>query len=159
MAEDVFRSKGAVGGVYKGTLVALTLGGADLAAKGSLVQSINITYNRNVNRIWELGSQDTYYILGHTEGTAQLSRIIGRADTDILDKLADACTSVNQVISMSAAGPAAAGEAPCPGGEIDFDITISGPVLISRSFSISADNFLITEGASLMFSSLSKGTG
>lgn len=158
MAEDVFQSKGAVGGVYKGTLVALTIGGAQ-ATKGSLVQSININYNRNVNRIWELGSQDTYYILGHTEGTAQLSRIIGRADTDILERMADACESVNQVISMSSAGPAVGGETPCPGGEIDFDITISGPVLINRSFSISADNFLITEGASIMFASLSKGRG
>lgn len=159
MAEDVFRSKGAVGGVYKGTLVALTLGGADLAAKGSLVQSISINYSRNVNRIWELGSQDTYYILGHTEGTAQLSRIVGRADTDILDRLADACESVNQVISMSSAGPAVGGEQPCPNSEIDFDITISGPVLMNRSFSISADNFLITEGANMMFASLAKGSG
>lgn len=158
MAEDVFQAKGAVGGVFKGTLVAIVIGGQQ-AAKGSLVQRINVSYQRGVNRIWELGSQDTYYILGHTQGNAGMDRIIGRADSDILDRLSDACTSINQVINLAGAGPALGGERPCPNSEIEFDLTIGGPILTGRSFSVTSDNFLVTEQASMMFASLSKGSG
>lgn len=154
MAEDIFQAKGAVGGVFKGTLVAITLGGQG-AAKGSLVQNLQINYRRDVNRIWELGSQDTYFIVGHTQGDASLSRIVGRADTDILDRLADACESVNKVLSVSSAGAAIGGEA-CPNSEMDFSLVIGGPVLTSRSFAIASSNFLATSQAAIMFSSLSK---
>jgi hypothetical protein len=153
MPEDIFRAGGAVGGVYKGTLVALVIGG-ETAAKGSLVQSITIDYNRQVNRVWELGSEDTYFILGHTDGAAQLNKIVGQADTDILERLADACEAINQTISVSSTA-GGIGEQ-CEGDNLDFDLTISGPILNRRSFAISADNFLITENATIMFAALLK---
>ena len=163
MAADLFQSKGAVGGVYKGTLLAITLGDQNATGgttiKGSLVQQVTVQYARTVNRIWELGSPDTYFILGHTQGNAGLSRIVGRADSDILDQLADACTSINKVLNLSPAGPAVAGDQPCPNSEIDFDLVLGGPVLTNRAFALSVDNFMATEQAGIMFVSLSKGRG
>ena len=153
MPEDIFRAGGGVGGVFKGTLVALVIGG-QTAAKGSLVQSISIDYNRQVNRVWELGSENTYFVLGHTEGACQLNKIVGKSDTDILEMMADACEAIEQTINVSSAA-GGIGEQ-CNGDNLDFDLTISGPILNRRSFSISADNFLITEAATVMFAALLK---
>jgi len=153
MAEDIFRSGGAVGGVYKGTQVKAVLGGAE-AAEGSLVQSLTIDYNRQVNRVWELGSENTYFILGHTDGAATLNKIVGQPGTDILERMADACDSVDQTISVSSTGGGIGSQ--CSSSDLNFDLTISGPILTRRSFAISADNFMITENATIMFAALLK---
>ena len=147
---DIFNAKGNVAGIFKGTTVALTLGGGDQGGiKGALVQNINVNYSRSVSRIWELGSDDTYYVVGHTEGQASLSRIIGKADGDILDALADVCKAKDSVLNMS-------GTADLCEGEGVFAITLTGPVLISRSFSAEANQFVITSQSALMFSGLEK---
>jgi hypothetical protein len=144
---DIFNAAGKIGGVFKGTTVALTLGGAGI--KGALVQNININYSRNVSRIWELGSDDTYYVIGHTEGQAQMSRIVSKNDGDILDALADACEAKGKILSMS-------GTADTCEGEGNFGIKMSGPMLISRSFAVDAQQFMITSQAGIMFSGLEK---
>ncbi len=156
MANDIFNAKGTTGGVFKGTTVAITLGAAGggngQASKGSLVQNISISYNRGLNRIWELGSDDTYFILGHTEGSIQMSRIIGRKDSDIVDQLGDACKAKDMVLNISSTDR---GEA-CPGSEMSFSLQASGPMLQSVAFSISADNFLANSNVTMMISGLSK---
>ena len=144
---DLFNAAGKIGGIFKGTTIALTLGGAGI--QGALVQNIGINYQRNVSRIWELGSDDTYYVVGHTEGQATLSRIVGRADADLLDELADVCSAKDRTLNMT-------GVADTCEGQGNFAIVMVGPVLTSRNFSISADQFIITSQSALMFSGLNK---
>lgn len=147
---DIFQAKGNVGGIFKGTTVALTLGGGPAGGiKGSLVQSVNVNYSRSISRIWELGSDDTYYVVGHTEGQAGLSRIIGKVDGDILDALADVCTAKDSVLNMS-------GTADLCEGEGGFAITLTGPALVSRAFAAEASQFVITSQSAIMFSGLEK---
>lgn len=144
---DIFNAKGGIGGIFKGTTVALTLGGG--SQKGALVQNINLTYNRNVSRIWELGSDDTYYIIGHTEGQAGMSKIVGPSDNDILDQLGDACTAKDKTLNLTGTSDNCDG----PG---QFSLKATGPVLTSRGFSADANQFIITSQASFMFSGLEK---
>lgn len=147
---DIFQAAGKIGGVFKGTTIALTLGGAGI--KGALVQSVNINYSRSINRIWELGSDDTYYVVGHTEGQMQMSRIVGKADSDILDELSDVCQATSKTLNMS-------GTADTCDGQGTFNISATGPVLVSRGFSVDANQFMITSQAQLMFAGLNKGGG
>ena len=149
MAADIFQARGALGGVFKGTQVELTLGGGG-ALKGALVQNIAINYSRNVSRIWELGSDDTYYIVGHTEGQAQLSRIVAKADADILDALADACTASTNVLNIATSADV------CDDTGERFGVSAKGPVLVSRGFAIDAQQFMLTSQAGIMFSGLDK---
>lgn len=155
MAIDLYDAAGSVAGVFKGTKVKLNLGdgsGAEVALKGALVQSIDINYARQISRIWELGSEDTYYIVGRTEGQAGLSQIVGSQERDILDELADACAAKSKVLTLSGA----ANE--CDAGENDnaFQVTCYGPALTSRSFSVNAQQFIINSQASIMFTGVSK---
>jgi hypothetical protein len=149
---DIFQAKGALGGVFKGTRVELVLGGGSGALKGALVQNIGINYTRNISRIWEIGSDDTYYVVGHTEGQAQLSRIIAKASNDILDALSDACSASTNVLTMSGG----ADLCDTDGQGERFSITATGPVLVNRSFAIDANQFMMTSQAGIMFSGLQK---
>lgn len=153
MAQDIYNARGSVAGVFKGTLAAITLGGST-AAKGSLVQSIQVSYQRQVNRIWELGSEDTYFILGHTQGSASLSKIVGRNDSDIIREMQDACESINQVLTISSTGGSAGGQ--CLDANLDFQLIIGGPILQNVSFGFNASNFVVTNEASIQFASLSR---
>jgi len=155
MAEDIFQAKGSVGGVFKGTLVAMVIGGLT-AAKGSLVQSVNINYARQVSRIWELGSEDTYFVLGHTQGNAALSKIVGRQDTDVLQAMSDACQAINQVITLTSTGGGIGGQ--CLDDNLDFNLVITGPIMDSIGFGVNANNFLITQDASIQFAALARGS-
>lgn len=151
---DLYQAKGSIGGIFKGTTVAITLGDGTTAGaggqKGALVQSINLTYTRNVTRIWELGSDDTYYVIGHTEGRAQLSRITAKTDSDILDDMADACVATSKKLNLRGVGDT------CENGTANFQLSAGGPVVTQRSFGINTQNFLITSTAAIMFSSLEK---
>jgi len=151
---DMFGAKGAIGGIFKGTQVALTLGkgslGGGTGQKGALVQTITLSYTRNVTRVWELGSNDTYYIIGHTEGQAQMNRIVAKVENDILDELGDACKAKDYLLNMSSTADA------CEGGGAKINLTASGPMLTQRSFSADAGQFVLTSSAAIMFSGLEK---
>ena len=146
---DYYGAKGAVGGIFKGTMVELTLGGGKGGLRGAMAQNINITYARNVTRVWELGSDDTYYIIGHTEGQASLARIVAKKSEDILDVLGDACAAKDTVLQMSSSADG------CE--ETDaLSLTLTGPILTSRGFSMDVSQFVMSSTAALMFSGLHK---
>lgn len=149
---DMFQAKGSVAGVFKGTTVSLQLNSSDGGgSKGALVQSVQLTYTRNVTRVWELGSRDTYYVVGHPEGTCQLTRIVTKADNDFLDQLADVCDNKDKSKTLVLTGTGTSCE-----GDSTFTLKMGGPVLTQRSFAIAADQFLISSTAALMFASLEK---
>lgn len=153
MSGDMFGAKGAIGGIFKGTQVALTLGkgtvGGGTGQKGALVQTISLSYTRNVTRVWELGSSDTYFVIGHTEGQMQMNRIVAKVENDILDELSDACKAASYLLNLSSVANA------CEGGA-KINLTASGPMLTQRSFSADAGQFVLTSSAALMFTGLEK---
>lgn len=150
---DLFGARGAVGGVFKGTQVAVTLGkgtaGGGTGMKGALVQTIALSYTRNVTRVWELGSSDTYFVVGHTEGQMQMNRIVAKVENDILDELSDACKAKEYLVNMTSIANA------CEGGA-KISLVASGPMLTQRSFSADAGQFVLTSSAALMFAGLEK---
>lgn len=144
---DYFGSKGAIGGIFKGTKVEITLGGSGL--KGAMAQNINISYSRNVTRVWELGSDDTYYIIGHTEGQASMARIVAKKNEDILDVLGDACTAKDKTLKLTSTANG------CEANDT-LSLTLSGPMLTSRGFSMDVGQFVMSSTAALMFAGLEK---
>lgn len=150
---DLYQQTGSIGGVYKGNTVALTLGssGGEGGLKGSLVQNIALQYQRDVNRIWELGSTDTYYIIGRSMGNASLNRIVAKRGEDVLDALSDACTAINKTLTLTAAANA------CKNNDSsNLTLKMVGPILVSRSYSVDVQQFVMTSNATLMFANLQK---
>lgn len=151
MAQDIYGSSTKLGGVFKGTTVALTLGDArgQGAGKGALIQNVSISYTRNVNRIWELGSDDTYFIIGHSEGQAQLAQIHAKMDADILSRLGDACEALTKTLVLD-------GRTSMCEDDATFKVTMTGPVLTNRTISIDAGQFVVNKSAAIMFTGLTQ---
>lgn len=159
MADDIFKAgkpdTGKIGGVFNGVDVKLSLGNAaGNGLKGALVQHIQITYRRQVNRLYELGSDDTYYILGRSEGTAQLSNIVGPSDAvnSIISALSDACQVSKNILKLDATPDICSTDAKAPA----VNFTMEGCILTDISVTISVQDFTIAQQANIMFSKLSK---
>jgi hypothetical protein len=146
---------GKIGGVFNGVDVTITLGSATgNGLQGALVQQIAVSYRRQINRLYELGSDDTYYILGRTEGTAQMSNIVGPSSvvSEMLDALSDACKVSQNVLNIKANPTICGTEAAVS----NVNFSLEGCILSDISVTVSVQDFTVAQQASIMFSKLSK---
>lgn len=146
---------GKIGGVFNGVDVTISLGNAAGGGlQGALVQHVAISYRRQINRLFELGSDDTYYILGRSEGTAQMSNIVGPSSvvSEMLDALSDACKVSQNVLSVRANPTLCATDAAVS----NVNFSLEGCILSDISVTISVQDFTVAQQASIMFSKLSK---
>ena len=52
-------------------------GGDSVAGSGLLTTQIGVNYSQSVTRIYELGTNTSYYFRGRAEGRARLNRVLG----------------------------------------------------------------------------------
>jgi len=147
--QDLYGSDKRIAGVFKGTQASLTVGGTAGAQRGALVQNIALSYNRQVTRILELGSEDQYYVIGSSEGQGNIGSILGPRNTVItmLKELGDACGSPNRSVMFEAASEF------CEDGG-DFKAEATGAILTGFNVSVAAQDFLVQQGGTLMFATL-----
>lgn len=152
---DVFGTDSRLGGIFKGTSFKMTIAGGGLSLQGSLVQSLNVQYQRQLSRIWELGSTDMYYVEGRAEGQASLQQIVGPKGlvSATLKNLADlSCATQKRAITLSAG---ASGES-CNGGEFgETQLVLQGPVANGFTLGADAQQFVVNAGITVMFASMS----
>jgi hypothetical protein len=146
---DIFGTDSKLAGVFKGTSFALSVGGGNGSFQGALVQQLQISYRRQLTRVWELGSRDQYYIEGHTEGQGSLQRIVGPqglAD-NVIKNLADVCGAQSRVVTLSAQNNTCTGS---DGGVL----TLTSPTVTGVSYGADVGNFLINAGVEMIFVAL-----
>jgi hypothetical protein len=80
---DIFGYKrnGKAQGVFSSDNSFLTFGGMDNVT-GYLVQNWNIGYNQQVNEVFEIGSQNLYWMKGRPSGAGTIGRILGAKGSD-----------------------------------------------------------------------------
>jgi hypothetical protein len=146
---DIFGIDTKFGGIFKGNSFSMTVSGAGDFA-GALVQSLQIDYQRQVTRQWELGSLNQYYIEGRTEGQGQLNQIVGPKNfvAGIVRELGDICKVENRMVSLTA------GQTNCNGAGGGMTMNLGNVLSTSISLGAQAENFLINTGAKIMFTSL-----
>ncbi len=157
---DIFGVDSKLGGIFKGSSFKLTLaGGSSPAIAGSLVQQIDVQYQRQIQRVWELGSRDMYYVEGHTEGQASLQQIVGPTGlvTDMVQDLGKLdCDAAKRRMTLSAVTNGEFCSGATGGGT---SLTINSPVASSFTLGASAENFVVNAGIQIMFTGLSLGGG
>jgi len=81
MANDIYgyARAGTAEAAFSSELSELTFGTATNGAgiKGMLVQDWNIQYQQQVQEVFELGSQNLYWVKGRPQGNGTISRVIG----------------------------------------------------------------------------------
>jgi hypothetical protein len=150
MARDIFNRVVDLGTPLAADATRLIL--PDLGNEDHLVQNFNAQYQQNINRLWEVGSDKTYFIAGRTQGSMQIKRIVGGKGIGeaFINKYADVCNirDTDMSIALKAGCESSQGL-----GSLDFQ----GVVITSIAYSVAAADMIINEDFSLMFARLSVG--
>ncbi len=146
---------------YKGSFAAdsakvtfATGGSSQAGGVGLLTQNLSVNYTQQVTRIYEIGSQATFYVGGRTQGQATLGRIFGprKIQTAFYHKYGDVCQAADNTINFEL-------EAGCAGGPgVEFaktGFTIHNAVITSMGFTVQAQDMIINEQVQLMFVAMS----
>lgn len=134
-----------VNGVIRAEDVKLKINSAD--ALGAIVQQAEWSLERTVNMLYEIGSQNVYYVGDRRKGTARFSRVVGgsasfKTIVSVYGKLCDAAKNTMQLT---------AGASSCGVGGSSITYTLLGVTLNSIGASVTANDIIVTESMSFMF--------
>ena len=141
-------------GVIKAEDVNLKFNGAP--AVGAIVQEAQWSLDRTVNMLYEVGTQNVYYVGDRRKGQAKFTRVVG-GSKDF--KLAvgfygDLCKSASNSLTLEVGASSCAavppgGGAPVGGGTITYKLL--GVTLTSIGASVTANDIVVTENMGFMF--------
>lgn len=122
---------------------------------GVLMQNIQLSYQQQVTRIYELGNRGqktkVYYIGGRSQGTMGAAHVIGPGVSmkAFYNNFGDVCKAKTNTVTVDLAPNI------CPGqGQANAKYTARYCVLISLGVSVAAQDFVVNENSQLMFSGM-----
>lgn len=135
-------------GVIRAEDVTLTFPGNAKGAGGALVQQAQITCERTVNMIYEIGSSKVYYVGDRRRGSAQFNRVVGGSDTfkTMITTFGDICKAASNNIIMKVGSATS-----CGGTKSDVTYTLMSATLNSLGASVTAQDIVVTETMGFMF--------
>ena len=114
-------------------------------SREALVQSLNVSYNRQVETITEVGSTAIHWVPGRSSGTFTISKLVGN---EFFENWETEC-GIIESLSVNVTG----GNCGFTGGGA---VSFTGGVLVNVGFSLSAQSLQITQNATVNFASMSK---
>jgi hypothetical protein len=134
-------------GVIRAEDVTLEFPGAAGGADGALVQQAQLTCERTVNMIYEIGSPKVYYVGDRRRGTAQFSRVVGGSATfkNMIQQFGDICKADQNDINMKV------GALSCGGTKGEMNYKMLSATLNSLGASVTAQDIVVTESMGFMF--------
>ncbi len=147
MANDVFnRASSIYGGSFASDKATMTFAGG--SSVGQLIQNVQVGYQQNVTKLYEVGSARVYFVGGRTNGQGSIGRVIGPAAVQVAfyQKYGDICNIQNNNLNFNFSGDCGAGA----NGGAHYNC---GLVLVnSVGFTAAAQDMLVNEQVGFMFS-------
>lgn len=136
-----------VAGAFKAEDLTLTVAGKTAA----LVQSVQFTCNRTVNMLYEIGTNNVYYVGNRRQGQAQMSRVVASsaAFKDLIKNTSNICSPQRVELKVT---PKGGGGALCSASNRTY--TLRYATLVSIGGSVTAQDIVLTENLGFMFSDL-----
>lgn len=138
-------------------------GGGLGGSVGMLVQQLGINYQQQVTRIFEIGTESTYYVVGRTQGQVDLARVLGPRAVQLAfyTKFGNACNAAtNNINFMADTGcPGAAGSGGSGFSNGTYSFTVMYAVIIQLGITINSQDMIINEKVGMMFAALDPGQG
>jgi hypothetical protein len=151
---DIFgRQEAVFGGAFSADSALMTFAG--ITGVGLITQQLNFSYQQHVTRIYEVGTHFQYYIVGRSEGSMSLSRVLGPRPLAFAfyTIYGNACNAANNTINLSMAQGCVNAQDAQAAGNLTT-LSILGVLLQNVGFSIQAEQMLISEQAQAMFIAL-----
>jgi hypothetical protein len=158
---DVFgREDSPFAGAFAADKSILQLGDMGSNAAGSLVQNLNVNYQQAVNQVFEIGSNNRYYVVGRTSGTIGFGRIVGPkiVALELLQRLGNVC----QGDAASHRLQFILGSSACnwkdSGGAAAKNVTITADAVVATSvgYTVAAQDMLINENVQCLCGQVSR---
>ena len=138
-------SQQAIEGVIRAEDVKLKLNNKD--AVGAIVQQAEWSLERTVNMLYEVGTQNVYYVGDRRKGQARFSRVVGGSKDfkTMVTDYGDLCNADTNVLGLNV------GSSTCGGGGAAINYLLLGVTLTSLGASVTANDIIVTESMSFMF--------
>ncbi len=153
MPNDIFgRQALDVGGAFAADAAVVTFAGIDGGGVGLLTQSLNFQYQQQITRLYEVGSRQTFYVGGRSQGSASVARILGprAVSAAFYSVYGNICNAASNTLAFQLAvgcnDPADLGQG--------MAFSLLGVVITSIGISVQAENMIINEQLQLMFVTL-----
>lgn len=152
MADIFGRKDSPFEGAFSADSSTMSIGG--IAGAKSLIQNLQVSYQQQINQIYEIGSANRYYVVGRTNGTIAIGRVVGPANLQdaLLKRIGDPCAGGDKSLNFSL------GSAACKGVGQNNAINIKADACVatSVSYSVQAQDMLVNENVQAMCGQLSK---
>lgn len=137
-------------GSFRAEDLTLTLGGD----KAVLVQQVQFTCTRGVNMLYEIGSNNVYYVGNRRQGQCNMSRVVGgnAAMRQLITKFGDLCAPDTLELKAQQRGVGVLLPSKCSQAQRTYRLLDA--TLTSLGASISAQDIVLTESLSFIFSDL-----
>lgn len=156
---DIFnRTTNSIGKVWSvdGASVTFAGPGSGALGVGMLVQQVNVQYRQQVTRIYEIGSDLTYFIAGRIQGNMTIGQIIGPGVimSQFYRTFGNPCNAPNNVMQLNIGST-------CTGAAFakTASYLLSYLILTDVGLSVGAQDMVINEQLQLMFVKMEQAGG
>jgi hypothetical protein len=162
---DVFNRAGnTLGGTFSVDAAQIVFSGGGTAGAapglsggvGLLSQNAQFSYQQQVTRLYEIGSNYTFLIAGRAQGSLALGRVLGPrpVQTQFYQNYGDVCNAANNnlAILMSAGCTTAAQGVGQGTGTLAFNV--KNVVIVSIGINVAAQDMIVNEQLQAMFVAL-----
>jgi hypothetical protein len=134
-----------INGVIKAEDVKLKINKND--AIGAIVQRAQWSLERTVNMLYEIGTQNVYYVGDRRRGQAQFERVVGGSKTFVamVTAYGNLCNANTNTMALSA------GATSCAAGGSALEYNLLGVTLQSLGASVTANDIVVSESMGFMF--------
>lgn len=125
-------------------------------AAGLVVQGLNVNYQQPVQPLFEIGSNNRYYVVGRTSGQLGVDKVFGPGDllNSILAALGNPCTPGNKSLTLEL------GNANCSPLNAGLGAAVAliaeACVATGVSYQTTAERLLVSEQIQVVFGQLSR---
>ncbi len=132
---NMFNKNTEIGGAFKANEMVLTFAGF---GAGYLITSVSASYQVQVTRLRELGSNRVYFVEGDSGGSMQLGQVVGPGNSIIplVRAYSDVCGVASNVIALSYSAGKCDGSVP--------DLELHGAVINSYNISSQSQGAMTT---------------
>lgn len=146
---NVFRATQKHNGSFQASDMVMEINGAKVA--GHVVQQIQMQYQQQITTLYEIGSNNVYYVGGRAQGTMSVARIAGpqAAPGIILTAYNDICAPGDMTLSAGSDSCEAGGA--FGGGQTNSTYILGGVLVTSLGLSTQAQDVVVNEQMAFQF--------
>ena len=146
---NVFKATQKHNGSFQASDLVMRINGAKQA--GHVVQQIQMQYQQQITTLYEIGSNDVYYVGGRAQGTMSIARVAGpkAAPGIILNEYNDICKPGRMTLSAGSSSCTAGGS--FGSGQLTSEYKLGGVLVTSLGISTQAQDVVVNEQMAFQF--------